>query len=178
MKKLSYLIAICCLLSIQAIAQDWQKYKSEDLAFIAYFPETPKRTVQQVETAVGTLDMHMVMCTPQQDDNVVYSTIKSDYPEEQFIDADDKYNTTVLDGAVKGAVSNVNGSLIFDKKITFNGYPGRDVKIEIQGGFIYIRVVLVTNSMYISQVICTPENDNNSKIERFLDGFEIIKVKQ
>jgi hypothetical protein len=120
----------------------------------------------------------MVMCTPQQDDNVVYSTIKSDYPEEQFIDADDKYNTTVLDGAVKGAVSNVNGTLIFDKKITFNGYPGRDVKIEIQGGFIYIRVVLVTNSMYISQVICTPENDNNSKIERFLDGFEIIKVKQ
>ena len=179
MKKLLILFTLCILFSPLAIAQDWQKYKSEDLAFIANFPEEPTRTVQQIDTAVGKLDMHMIMYSPEgNDDNAVYSVIRSDYPESQFEDADDEYIKTVLDGAVEGAVNNVNGKLVFDNSITFNGYPGRNVKIEIQGGYIYIRTYLVENTMYITQVICITDNDKNTSIERFLKSFEIIKVKQ
>ncbi len=168
------------LLSFNAVnAQTWEKYKAEDLAFVAYYPKEPKRTVQKVSTAVGELDMHMIMHAPTSgDDNAVYSVIRSDYPKEQFKDADDEYNATVLNGAVNGAVSNVQGKLLFDEKITFNGYPGRSIKIEIQGGFIYINAYLVENSMFITQVICLSSNDENPSIKRFLDSFELIKVKQ
>ncbi|MBR9913781.1 MAG: hypothetical protein GYB32_02970 [Algicola sp.] len=178
MKK-SLIITIVCLLAINlGRAQDWSKYKSEDLAFLAYFPQEPTRTVQQVETVVGTLDMHMVMYTPTVEDaNAVYSIIKSDYPESQFENADDSYNSSVLDGAVNGAVNNVNGKLVFDNKISLNGFPGRSVKIEMEGGFIYIRAYLVQNTMYISQVICYTDKDNNDSIARFLNSFDIIKVK-
>ena len=179
MKKLILFIGICVLSAHMVDAQDWTKYKSEDLAFIADFPEEPKRTVQKVNTAVGELDMHMIMHSPTSgDDNAVYSVIRSDYPVDQFVDADDKYNTSVLDGAVQGAVNNVNGELVFDDKITFNGFPGRSIKIKIQGGFIYIRAYLVNNTMFISQVICVTDNDENSSIERFLNSFDIIKTNE
>ncbi|AXG71221.1 hypothetical protein KORDIASMS9_03477 [Kordia sp. SMS9] len=167
------------LLSINAVnAQDWEKYKAEDLEFVAYYPAEPKRTVQKVSTAVGELDMHMIMYAPTSgDDNAVYSVIRSDYPEEQFKNADDDYNASVLDGAVKGAVSNVKGFLNFDHPVKFNGYPGRSIKIQMEGGFIYINAYLVENSMFITQVICTADKDHNDSIYRFLKSFELIKTK-
>jgi len=159
-------------------AQNWEKYKSEDLEFVAYYPQEPERTVQKVSTAVGELDMHMIMYAPESgDDNAVYSVIRSDYPEDQFKDADDEYNAKVLDGAVEGAVSNVQGFLVFDHAVKFNGYPGRSIKIKIQGGFIYINAYLVNNSMFIAQVICLEDKDRNDSIYRFLNSFELIKTK-
>lgn len=179
MKK-TFLVLTVLFLSFSAVnAQDWTKYKSEDLAFIATFPEEPKRTVQKVSTAVGELDMHMIMHAPASgDDNAVYSVIRSDYPEEQFKDADDEYNSNVLDGAVEGAVKNVQGKLVFDNKVKFNGYPGRSIKIQMQGGFIYINAYLVENSMFITQVICLEANDKNASIQRFFNSFDILKTKQ
>jgi hypothetical protein len=159
-------------------AQDWTKYKAEDLAFVAYYPKEPERTVEKVSTTVGELDMHMIMYAPDSDDdNAVYSVVRTDYPEDQFTDADDEYNNTVLDGVVEGAVSNVQGKFVFDNKVKFNGYPGRSIKIEINGGFVYINAYLVNNSMFITQVICLTANDGNTAIERFLNSFEIIKTK-
>ncbi len=178
MKK-AFLVMAVFMLSFGALnAQNWEKYKAEDLAFVAYYPKEPERTVQKVSTAVGELDMHMVMHAPESgDDNAVYSVIRSDYPEDQFTNADDEYNATVLDGAVNGAVTNVQGKLVFDNKVKFNGFPGRSIKIEIQAGYIYINAYLVNNSMFITQVICLTANDGNASIERFLNSFELIKTK-
>lgn len=178
MKKALFLMTVF-FLSFNAVqAQDWEKYKAEDLEFVAYFPSEPKRTVQKIDTAVGELDMHMIMYTPASgDDNAVYSVIRSDYPKEQFKNADEEYNNTVLDGAVKGAVSNVKGFLNFDHPVKFNGYPGRSIKIQMEGGFIYINAYLVENSMFITQVICTADKDHNDSIFRFLKSFELIKTK-
>jgi len=173
---------LIALLSVFALsftfAQDWKKYKAEDLAILAYFPGEPERSVQEVPTAVGKLDMHMIMYTPTSNDkNMIYSAIRSDYPESQFENVDSSYNDTILDGAVNGAVSNVNGTLKSDEKITFNGYPGRSIKISAQGMFLYINAYLVDSTMFITQVICSPANDGNSDIDKFLNSFDILKVK-
>jgi hypothetical protein len=176
--KHKLLIIILFLNVTVLMSQDWTKYKNEELNFIADYPSAPVKSIQEIETAVGILDMHMVMCTPTSgDDNVIYSIIRSDYPKEQFENATDDYNNSVLDGAVEGAVSNVKGKLIFDNKITFNGYPGRSIKISITGAFLYLKPILVENIMFIVQVICVEENDKNKSIKRFMDSFDIIKTK-
>ena len=65
MKKL-FLVLTVLLLSINSVnAQNWEKYKAEDLTFVAYYPGKPERTVQKVPTAVGELDMHMIMYSPE-----------------------------------------------------------------------------------------------------------------
>lgn len=175
--KTKLLIVLLCLKVTVLMSQDWSRYKNEELSFIANFPKEPKQSIQKVETAVGTLDMHMITHTPfSGDNNAVYSIIRSDYPKEQFKDATKEYNNSVLDGAVKGAVTNVNGKLVFDNKINFNGYPGRDFKISISAGFIYLKAILVNHSMFIVQVICITANDENKNIIRFMDSFDIIKT--
>jgi len=178
MKRIILLMTVLFLSNNALIAQNWKKYKAEDLQFIAYYPSEPKRTVQKVTTAAGELDMHMIIYSPASgDDNAAYSVIRSDYPEEQFKDADEDYNSTVLDGAVNGAVSNLQGKLIYDNDVKFNGYPGRSFKISTQGAFMYINAYLVENSIFAIQVICLEAKDKNASIEHFLNSFELIKTK-
>jgi len=166
------------LFSTSLIGQTWKKYKYEDLAMVAYFPEEPSRTMQQVDSELGVLDMHMVMLQPSfSDDNALYGMIRSDYPESFFADADAELYDSVLEGSVEGAVTNVNGDLVSDENITFNGYPGRNIKIKIEGAYIYMRAILINHIMFINQVICETPNDGNDSIERFLESFEILRVK-
>lgn len=179
MKNLLCIIVLFFVSTTVSSQKSWLNFKSIEFAFRAEFPEEPVTSVQKVPTAIGDIDMHMFMLqsTNYDDKNVIYSVIRSDYPEEQFEDADDEYNNTVLDGAVNGAVTNVNGELVFDNKIMFNKYPGRSIKINIDKAYIYMNAYLVEHSIYITQVICLKQNDENDDINRFLDSFDILKVK-
>jgi len=177
MKKLLLLLTLFSVTFNTLTAQNWEKYKAEDLDLVAYFPDEPTRSVQKVNTAVGELDMHMIMYTSETNDNMVYSVIRSDYPKAQFVNSDQNHKTKVLDGAVDGAVKNVQGEIVFHNKVTFNGYPGRNVKIAIDGAYLYINAYLIENSMYITQVICVNTKDKNSSINRFLNSFEVIKTR-
>lgn len=179
MRKIFYIFIFFITTSVYVHAQDtWQNFKSVEYAFIAEFPKQPVKSVQAVPTAVGDIDMHMFMYQPTgNDDNAIYAVIRSDYPKEQFENADDAYNSNVLDGAVNGAVTNVNGQLLFEDKVIFNGFPSRKIKIDVEGAYIYMNAYLIDNILYITQVICVKENDQNKDIKRFMDSFDILKVK-
>ncbi|MEM6720981.1 MAG: hypothetical protein AAF611_16745 [Bacteroidota bacterium] len=178
MKNVFLLLTACVLCFTTVTAQQWEKYKAEDLQFVAYYPQTPRRTVQKVPIPSGELDMHLVMYSPKLgDDNAIYSVVRSDYPKSQFENADKEYNDKILANVVNVAVSNVQGRLIFENKIEFNGYPGRSIKVQAQGKFFYLNAYLVENTIFITQVVCMAEKDKNASIQRFLDSFEIIKTK-
>ncbi|MBO6606456.1 hypothetical protein [Psychroserpens sp.] len=178
MKKtvLTLLIAVCSVVSMSA--QIWETFKSLDHEFKVLFPYEPQFQVQKVPSAVGELDMNMYMATATDldSDNMLYSVIRSDYPTEMFENPTPEFIKSVLDGAVNGAVTNVQGKLLSDETISFNKFPGRSIKIETTMGLLYINTYLVNNSMFITQVICTPDKDNNESIKRFQESFELIKV--
>ncbi len=161
-----------------AFGQDWSRFKSEEFSFIVDFPSAPKKSVQKVPTAIGDVDMNMFISGEGNTNNYLYSVISSSYPKESFEKATADYNDSVLDGAVNGAVSNVKGELLFDNKVTFNGYPGRSFKIDITDNFLYINAYLVGNTMMICQVVCSKPNDGNEDIKRFFDSFDIINTKK
>lgn len=173
---LTLFLAMCTVFTVSA--QVWETFKSIDHEFSALFPVEPTYQVQKVPSAVGELDMNMYMATVNDPDadNLLYSVIRSDYPAEMFSNVNDDFISNVLDGAVNGAVNNVQGKLVSDVSISFNKFPGRSIKIETSMGLLYINAYLVNNSMFITQVICTPDKDNNSSIKRFQDSFELIKV--
>lgn len=177
----SYIIVVAFLLSVSGLqAQDWKEYKYESLEFKAAFPQTPEQSVQKVPTALGDMDMHMTMLVDgAEDDLVVYNVIRTVYPAAQFENASDAYYSEVLDGAVQGAVGSVpEGAVVYDKEVTFNGFPARNFKMSYNDGFIYMNAVLVNNVMFIVQVVCTTKGQNNPSIQRFLDSFELIKTKK
>jgi hypothetical protein len=167
-------------LSGKGTIQQWQKLKSEKYGFSIEFPADPSFSQQDVNTAVGAIKMNMYMLDMSNDSsskNAVYGVIESTYPESYFAEADDAFNENVLNGAIHGGANNVNGTILYKKDIVFNGYPGKEAKIGIDAAFIYFKTYLVENNLYITQVICFPENDGNRDIDRFMDSFELIKIK-
>jgi len=158
--------------------QNWKKFKAEDLQFVAYYPQEPKRSVEKIPSATGEIDMHMVMYLPTtEDDNVLYSVVRSDYPKEQFENTNEAYNDSVLTTFINDSVEGAEGKVIYDNKIKFNGYQGRSVKVKMQGGLMYLNAYLVENTIFITQVVCLDDKDKNVSIQRFLNSFEIIKTK-
>jgi len=162
---------LALFLTLNLFAQDWKIHRNSELEFRADFLGEPKTTIQKVPTAVGELDMHMVSL--QGDDNTFMSIIRTNYPEGSLTDV-----KTALDGAVNGAVNNVSGKLISDKEDIFNGYPGRKIKIHSQGMYLFMNVYLVEDSMYIAQVVCLEGSEESPLINKFLNSFDIIKVKK
>lgn len=179
MKKILY-ITIVLFFSLALLnAQDWERYKSQELAFIADFPGSPNTSVQKIDSEVGVLDMHMVSYESSVDNvYVYYAIVKSDYPKEQFSNLSNEEIKSILDGSVDGAVTNVNGTTVKDEEIQLNGYLGRDVKINVEGGELYMHTFLVENVMYIAQVICETGKAEHAYIDKFMNAFDIIKVKQ
>jgi hypothetical protein len=169
------LVVIALLVSSTLFAQEWINYKNTDLKFSVDFPAEPKVQDQEVSTAVGNLTMNMFMVEQSANTsakNLVYMVIHSIYP----LNADDIDTETaqqMLDGSVNGAVSNVGGKLISVEKITKEGVPGRQVKIEVQGSFLYINLFLKGNVVYAVQTICSANSDGNPDIEKFLNSLKI-----
>lgn len=167
--RISLIVLLFVSLSISA--QNWTTHRNTDLAFRAEFLGEPKSSVQKVPTDIGDIDMHMT--SDDTAEGIYMSIIRSDYPEGTMTNT-----KTALDGAVNGATTNVKGTLVFDKEDRFNGFPGRKIKIKAQGMFLYMNVYLVDDSMYVAQVVCVDDKDNDPLIDKFLNSFDIIRVKK
>jgi len=171
------LLIFALILSSTVIAQDWISYKNTDYNFSVSIPEEPKAMSQEVPTQVGNLTMNMFMVdasTNESSSNLVYMIVHTQYPANpEKVDESDVQK--MLDGSVDGAVSNVQGKLVFQNKIELEGYPGRETKIEVQGAYMYMNMYVKDDVLYAVQTICMAENDENEEIKKFLNSFKLNK---
>lgn len=178
---LTLLILCSAYTSIAQNDSTWYKVKDVDAAYIISYPEEPEKGEDDVATDRGTVKMNTYTLQMSDDDNLIYMSSFTAYPASFFpnkLESSEKQDE-VLSNSVNGAVTNTKGTLIMDEKITFNGYKGRLVKIEIDGGYIIkMKVLLVGIKLYLAQVIYTKENDNNESQKRFFDSLELINVKE
>ncbi|WP_299116963.1 hypothetical protein [uncultured Winogradskyella sp.] len=192
--KRTLLILLFTVSSLSLIAQDktdlksaltgindWHKVKDAYAAYIINFPNQPEKGLTDVPTEKGTVKMHTYTLQSSNDANLVYMSSYTKYPNSFFpnkLESSEKQNE-VLDNSVDGAVTNTNGSLVSEKKIVFNGYRGRMIKIALEGDYIIqMKVVLVGIKLYLAQVIYQKEDEGNKNANRFFDSFELINVKQ
>ena len=186
MKKniLLLLFFTCNVFALISQNEEWVKVKDTVNAYIIEFPSEPEKGSQDVPTVKGTVKMDTYTTQPANDQNKVYMVAFSKYPKTFFENGLDTFEeqNTVLNGNVEGAVNNTKGRLVTDKKITFNGYPGRDVKIEVMSlNIAYImemRVVLVGYNLYLTQIIYEKMNKGDAKAKHFFESFELINVKK
>jgi hypothetical protein len=183
MKKniLLTLFVLCNIYASIAQSNDWFKVKDTDAAYTISYPEEPQQGSDDVPTDKGTVKMNTYTLQPDGDDNLIYMSSFTEYPESFFPNklATLEKQDEVLENSVNGAVTNTQGKLISEDKIYFNGYRGRDIKIAIDGGYIIkMKVLLVGIKLYLAQVIYKEENDNNANQKRFFDSLELINVKE
>jgi len=158
---------------------DWQVFESKENGFIILFPHEPEVHPQIVNTEAGelTLDVYLHEVNDQYiDDNLVYSVICTEYPASIFQNATEETFKVFFRNSVDGAVNNVHGALLSELIIQYDGYPGREIKIDFREGLavITMRMYLVGNRMYIIQTITETNKDFNTSIGRFMDSFKLI----
>ncbi|NQX86806.1 MAG: hypothetical protein HRT67_13050 [Flavobacteriaceae bacterium] len=156
---------------LNVFSQEWKTHRNAMLECRADFLGEPTITTKKEQSEVGELDVQMLSYSCK--DQTYMSVIKTNYPKGTLIKP-----KTVLDKAVKGATSSVNGKLIQDKGDVFNGYPVRKIKIEAKGIALFINIYAVEESIYITQVVCAKDNEDLLLIEKFLNSFDIIKVNK
>ena len=186
MKKFSILFVLTFGVVISMVAQndDWYTVKDMGSGYRVDFPCVADKTSNNISTAKGPVLMESYGCYAlMADKGISFMSSYTEYPVEYFPDGleSEAAQDTFFKGSVNGAVTNLNGKLLNEQAITFNGYPGRRIEIEvINQGATYLMTMwslLVGYEFYIIQTI---EESNSSSLEtkkQFFDSFELIKIK-
>jgi hypothetical protein len=148
--------------------QAFEMYRSQEGRFSVLFPGEPKRILQSVDTPVGKIDLVLYQAGSKKTGFIVGY---SDYPQEVI----DKSNLgKMLDGARDGAVGNVGGELIDEMELEFQGYPGREVEIDVAGKTtVRSRLILIDNRLYQVMVVSPSLEIIEKKGTEFFDSFSV-----
>ncbi len=138
-------------------------------------PGTMTPTEQKVPTEIG--EITATLWIYEHSNTNAWMTGMNDYPKGSL--ASDV--NVVLDGARDGAVANTNGKLVSEKKITIDGWPGRELVIAAESEGLKLvtvaRVVLVDNRLVQALVVSSEDAKNDADVRTFLDSMKIVKGK-
>lgn len=175
---LSVIFLVAVSLSF-TLAGNWIDFSSH--GFSASFPRKPDADSQMVNSPLGNLKFNSFMCDVSEDssdENLVYGVMTMIYPDSlaKAMKAP-PFVKGLFDGAVKGGINSVNGKLLTEKDIEFEGNPGREVKVDFQNGLaiIRMRMYLVGTKMFTLQTITYTGKDENNSIYRFMNSFKLVK---
>jgi hypothetical protein len=151
-----------------------QELKSDSGKFSITAPGELKEELQSVDTDVGKIDIHMYTLEKS---GRAYVVGYSDYPQEMINQTDPQ---KLLDGGRDGAMKNVSGKLIKEKKITLKENPGRELVLDGtsasgQEATIMARLFLVGNRLYQVMVVTPKGADSSSETSDFLGSFKLLE---
>ena len=160
------------LLMLPALAQSQDGYTKTSLSgkFSIVFPGEPDYSVEDVETAVGTLEMHTYLY--EQSGNAAYMVAYIDYPEDMVEESD---NDVLLDAALEGALSSWGIDLEkVNKEVTWHsGHKGIFTKESSGDTYTAYEVILVGNRLYQIAILQYDKAIGKKELKTFYDSFEL-----
>jgi len=163
------LMPLALVFATAGLSRGDEKYAPEGGKFTITFPGTakPKESKQDVDTAVGKLQMSIASVEVKKD--LALIVIYSDYPEANA--KPQEILARARDGA-KGAT----GKLLEDKEIALGKVPGRDFLLAKEESFYRARMYLDGKRLYQVIVSGVKKDDVTSPgADKFLDSLELGK---
>jgi hypothetical protein len=143
------------------------QFASKEGGFSVKLPEEPKTSSQDVDTDVGKVTMY-AFTVETNSGNTAYMVLYSDFPT-----IPDPANA--IDRAINGQVTNFKGTIVTDKKVTLNGWPGRTVRIESADVIVLSSVYLAGNRLYQVMFLTGKGDTIPADALEFQSTFEITK---
>jgi hypothetical protein len=151
----------------------WKKFSPPAGKFSIIMPSEPTPEVEDVETDVGTMKLHLFSASTS---NGYVLASYGDYPSAP---ADSNEAESVLDGVRDGIVNGSNSELVSENKFSFYSHPARELitKKTDQGEVIvfHCRVYLVGRRLYQLAVGTTQKDSEIPDITKFLISFDLNK---
>ncbi len=170
------LLLACATLSFVLVTDEWILVETQNCKI--YFPQKPTDQSGIVNTALGDLKVAIYTYRAPEnvgDDNLAYILSETQYPDSLMnSDKKDKLDA-FFRTSIDGVLNNFHGQLLAESKTAIDGFPGREVRIDIQKGkaVMNMRFYLVRNRMYVLETITNSDKDFNKSIERFMSSFAV-----
>jgi len=149
----------------------WVNFSSTEGGFRASFPSVPSPNTTTAGPADKQVRLHQFVshsAAPSLECVVAYvdyspETLAAGKPED------------VLASARDGAARDGKGTVTLEKPFSLGGYPGKAFKIEHEQAWVYTRIVLAKERLFVV-TIATPVNvPEPSEVGTFLDSFELVR---
>jgi hypothetical protein len=162
-----------------------KEYVSADGRFKILFPAAPNEIHETVETSMGKLPFHMLICpfTP----TVSYHVVYMDYPINlESADLVKKALDSAREGSLK-RIAKEDPQVTKESDISIDGHAGRYLEIELKGDAkTRMRYFVVENRVYVIGLgspkekpkVLDATNDYEAIATRFMDSFKITPALQ
>ena len=156
-------------LELRAPPVTWVPYASSEGGFHATFPGVPQAgtvTAGPPEHPISVRQFVAHWETPSLDCVIAYidyakADIASSKPEE------------VLANARDGAAKQGQGKVTADESITVGGYPAKAIKIEQEVAWVYSRLILANERLYVVTVATPAGVPEPAEVGTFFESFTI-----
>ena len=153
----------------------WETIDSGSGRFSVAMPRPPTASVEALETAAGTVELHALRSDT---DTEAYSISYVDFPAAPRVEID---SGTLLEGAREGLVTSVAGELLREVRIELDGHAGLEVEYAVgdagrdtgrdAGLFGRGRLLLVEGRLYQLVVVTRDLAAARGRIDHYLDSF-------
>jgi len=164
--------SVCAVVAMnyeRLLPHPWKKYTAPDHAFLIELPGNPRsETIQAPREDSDTVTINAITVTPTR-----HTSYSCDYTERDHLveESPDK----ILESARDGTLRKVQGTVLNQRRITLQGYPGLEMQVSARGdSLIDERLLLVGERLYMIIAVATIKQDREPQtIQRVFDSFRI-----
>lgn len=172
----NFLYLVCTFIFITCSQKSkWAGINSDFCPFSIEFPNDPIKSSNTSVVEYGKVTFNFYYYEPQNkdDDNLSYMAGCIFWPDSilNLMSIDNFFQT-----AIKRSAESVFGTVISNKEIFYNEFPGREVKMKTESlgdSFIKLRVYLINNIQYILLITMNINKDYNYSEYKFFNSFKI-----
>jgi hypothetical protein len=148
----------------------WETYTAPDNAFLIELPAKPRiETIQAPrEDGGGTVIINAITAAPTS-----HTSYSCDYTERDHHGGES--SDKILESARDGSLRKTQGTVLNQRRITVQGYPGLEMQVSARGdSLVDERLLVVGERLYMIIAVATIKQDRESKtIQRVFDSFKI-----
>lgn len=148
-------------------------YTSEECGYSITFPGTPsEQPIQEVPTAIGTVEMNTVMY--EQSNTVAYMVAYTEYPSEYVSETDAE---SLLSGGKDGALESLSADIVTNEEnVTLDGHPGMKFSgmSTSLGYYVEYYLILKENKLYQVAILEQGAYPEADKKAAFFDSFKLL----
>lgn len=152
-------------------SEEWQEFSSSEGGFSVLMPGRPTKKIETANTMFGPIDTSVFSLIRK---DSIYAVMYCEYP------------ATLVQASTPDAILNnvlnsikASGKTLSESIISLNGYPGRELELELEPEESDVLVTMKIRMFMIDSKMCrliavTPKGSANSEdVMKFLDSFEL-----
>jgi hypothetical protein len=146
----------------------WQEFRPPGGGCRVSMPGTPKSETRTQASPLGPIEAQLFQVHGDRK-SLIYGIGISDYPPSVSLrTAEDPF----FNEGRTALLERVGGKLRREKRITLDGYPGREWEIDVSNKLLVTRIYLADRRMYYSWVEGVDLQTASANIQKFFDSFQ------